>query len=92
MMCDVVHYMADGTTAPPLTLKQLRENAGLTQLALGKLAGLTQSCISQIENGDRRGYAPALKRIADVLGVTVTDIRTAQEDIYEQARAVAGAA
>jgi DNA-binding XRE family transcriptional regulator len=73
MSGDVVAAMADVT--PQMTLRQLRENAGLTQNDLGKLVGRTQHCISQIESGSRRSHAPTLKKIADVLGVTVTDIR-----------------
>lgn len=71
--------MADVTALPGLTLKQLRENAGLTQEDLGKLIGVTQHCISQIESGGRRGAVKTMKKIADVLGVTVTDLRTGAE-------------
>lgn len=79
MLCDVVPGMADVTALPLLTLKQLRENAGLTQEGLGKLTGLGQPCISQIESGTRRGTVSTMKKIADVLGVTVTELRIVTE-------------
>lgn len=72
MLCDVMHCMPD---TRPLSLRELRENAGLTQQGLGRAAGLTQHCISQLETGKRRGTPPTLKKIALVLGVTVRDLR-----------------
>jgi DNA-binding XRE family transcriptional regulator len=71
--------MHDAVT-PRLTLKQLRENAGLTQDDLGRRVGVNQNCISQIERGVRRGSVTTMKKIADVLGVTVTDLRNGQHD------------
>jgi transcriptional regulator with XRE-family HTH domain len=77
--------MADVAALPGLTLKQLRENAGLTQEGLGKLTGVTQHCISQIESGGRRGSVRTMKKIADALGVTVTDLRTSAEPQLQEA-------
>ncbi len=45
-----------------------REEANITQKELAKLSGLTQSNISNIENGGNRPTIPTLKKIADALG------------------------
>lgn len=74
MCCDVVHRMAHEYPS----LRQLREDAGLTQKTLGHQAGVTQHCISQLETGYRRGRVCTLKKLADVLGVTVTELRMAE--------------
>lgn len=58
-------------------LRQLREDAGLTQQDLSRRAGLTQHCISQIETGKRRGTPPTLSKIAGALGVAISDLRSA---------------
>ena len=45
-----------------------REEANLTQADLAKLSGLTQSNISNIENGSNKPTIATLKKIADALG------------------------
>ncbi len=45
-----------------------REEAHLTQKELAKISGLTQSNISNIENGTNRPTLPTLKKLADALG------------------------
>ncbi len=45
-----------------------REDAHLTQKELAELSGLTQSNISNIENGSSRPTIQTLKKIADALG------------------------
>jgi len=45
-----------------------REEAHLTQKELAILSGLTQSNISNLENGRTRPTIPTLKKIADALG------------------------
>lgn len=61
-------------------LRQLREDAGLTQQDLSRRAGLTQHCISQIETGKRRGTPPTLKKIAGALGIAISDLRNAPDE------------
>lgn len=46
----------------------LRRGKNLTQIALAKLAVVSQSEISHLENGARRPSRPRLIRIAAVLG------------------------
>ena len=45
-----------------------RVEADLTQADLAKLSGLTQSNISNIENGSNKPTITTLKKIADALG------------------------
>ena len=45
-----------------------REELHLTQKDLAKISGLTQSNISNIENGSNRPTIATLKKIADALG------------------------
>lgn len=56
-----------------MTLRTIRTQKGLTQEQLSRLAGISQSYISQIE----RGKVPSLrvaKRIAKALGVPVSTL------------------
>ena len=52
-------------------IRRIRKQRGLTQVALGDLASLSQSYISMIEANQRPNVSALnLKRIADALGVT----------------------
>lgn len=54
-------------------IRRLRINKGLSARALAKLAGLSSASVWQIET--RGSGSPAtLKKIADALGVQVTDL------------------
>lgn len=56
-------------------IQQVRKQQGLTQVVLGKLAGLSQSYISMIEANQRPNVSALnLKRIADALGITVDEL------------------
>lgn len=49
-------------------IHEARETAGLTQAALAKLVGTTQSVISKLEDADYEGHSLSmLKRIGDAL-------------------------
>ncbi len=51
---------------------QLRTEAGLTQTALGRSAGLSQPVIARLENSDYEGHSlTPLKKIADAVGYNV---------------------
>jgi transcriptional regulator with XRE-family HTH domain len=51
-------------------IAEIREQAGLTQSALARTIGTSQSAISAIEAGDRNPSYEMLRQIADALGVT----------------------
>ena len=53
-----------------MRIGQIREDAGLTQSALARAIGSSQSAISQIEAGDRNPSYEMLRSIAEALGVT----------------------
>ena len=55
--------------------KRLREETGLSQLALAKRAKVSQAYISEIEAGQRRNPGiETLTKIAKALGVPVTEL------------------
>jgi transcriptional regulator with XRE-family HTH domain len=56
------------------TLKMSRMMAGLTQLELARLAGLSEQHITRIETGRRIPPAPVQERLARALSVPVTDL------------------
>ena len=54
-------------------LRTLREEKGLTQDKVAKLAKVAKPYLSQLENGARKNPSlPVLKRLARALGVPVT--------------------
>jgi len=62
---------AKATMTPGKRLRLRRENAGLTQAALGEKAGMSRKNISDIEN-DRRPIGEAVaERLAAALGLPV---------------------
>jgi len=62
-----------GTLNRCLALRSLEQRLSQTEVA--KRAGVTQSCVSQLESGLRQNPSrPILKRIAKALGVHVTEL------------------
>jgi DNA-binding Xre family transcriptional regulator len=51
-----------------------REYRGLSLTALAAAAGIGKGYLSQLENGQRQGPAPTLKRIATALSVDLEDL------------------
>lgn len=51
-----------------LAVKTLRKNKGLTQGNFCKMVGITQSYLSQVENGNKEPSMDVVKKIADALG------------------------
>lgn len=56
-----------------MTLKEFREQKGLSQTELANLVGLKQTTISQYENGSRRPNLLIAKKTADALGMSLDD-------------------
>lgn len=54
-----------------LHIAKYRKRAGLTQAGLSVLLGVSQASVAQWERGTREPSVAMLKRIAQVLGVTV---------------------
>ena len=51
-----------------------REHRGMTATVLASAAGISNSQLSAIENGESSGSVAALQRMAEVLQVTVDDL------------------
>ena len=58
----------------PMPLRELRVSAGLSQRALAQRAGVAANTIVGIETGGRLSHPATRKRIADALGVPVSDV------------------
>ena len=54
-------------------MKLIRKSLELTQEQLAQYAGVSQSLIVQLENGNRKPSVKVAKRIASILGFDWTD-------------------
>lgn len=52
-------------------LRHAREESGLTQVALARLAGMTQSVVSEYENGRREPSFDAVDRLISAAGLEI---------------------
>lgn len=83
-----------------LGLARLREDAGLTQSALARRIGASQSAVSQIEAGERSPSYGMLVQLGAALGVTlayllgapVEELSEAEETHFRRYRALPEAA
>jgi len=66
----VVEAVADGV--PPI--RAWREDRDLSAAAVAEAAGISAGYLSQIETGRRTGTLRVLRAIAEVIGVTVTEL------------------
>jgi transcriptional regulator with XRE-family HTH domain len=65
-----------GAFAKFTKLRELRETAGWTQDELALRSGLSQTYISDLENGKARvNHMEQLKKLANAFGMTVDSIR-----------------
>ena len=58
-----------------------RKRAGLTQAALAQRAGIAQGFLSEIEAGRKHGDVQTLRKIADVLKISLDDLVIPQASI-----------
>jgi transcriptional regulator with XRE-family HTH domain len=63
-----------GNPAFGARLAKLRKDAGVSQVALAKKLGITQSVISRFELGKRRMHDDVIAAAAKALGITPNDI------------------
>lgn len=61
-------------------LKEYRSKKGLNQQDLGSLVGVSRQTISLIERGDYNPSITVCLKLAKVLGTTVEDIFSYEED------------
>jgi transcriptional regulator with XRE-family HTH domain len=72
-----------------LTIRELRENAELSQKELAELTGTTQSVISRLEDADYEGHSLSmLDRIARALNQRVRIVVASEDKSIEQLRGV----
>jgi transcriptional regulator with XRE-family HTH domain len=57
-----------------LRIRSLRENAGISQEALGHLSGLHRTYVGAIERGERNPSVLSLKKIADALEINLGEL------------------
>lgn len=62
------------------TLKEARENAGLTQKALAELIGISTTAVSKYENGELIPNKDVLIKMSTVLGESINMITMKFED------------
>lgn len=60
-------------------LREVRESHGWSQGALAEKAGVSRDSISNYETGQREAWPSTAKRLADALGVEITDLRRVEE-------------
>ena len=63
-----------------VTIRQARKAAGLTQVQLAELLGVTQGAVAQWENGQTHPSFGVLKPLAAVLGLTLEQLIEGDED------------
>lgn len=66
------------------TLRQLREDAVLTQAELAEQVGVSVTAISHWETGNKRPRASNIRKLASALGVTPREILAAIRDTLSQ--------
>lgn len=57
-----------------MTLREMREQRGMTQAKLASRVGVTQVAISLIETGERKPSVQMAKKIASVLDIAWPDL------------------
>lgn len=67
------------TVAPAvnISIRQLRDTAGITQLELAERLGVSQPAVARWESGRRMPRLDTLQRIADALGLNLSVIFSA---------------
>ncbi len=64
----------------------LRMGLGLSQFQLGTLVGVTDKAVSKWENGDAKPRVATCYRLADVLGVSISELLSCEKRDTAQAR------
>ena len=60
-------------------LYELRKKAGLSQALLGKAVGVSNKAVSKWESGKAKPGVDVIRRLSDVLGVSVDELLDEQE-------------
>lgn len=62
-------------------IRELRQERGMDQKRLAAAAKLDEASLSQLENGSKNPEWATVRRLADALGVTVSEIAAREEEI-----------
>lgn len=65
-------------------IRYFRNRKGISQEVLGEKVGLSKSQISQIETGAKSTSVERLSKIADVLGINVSDLYDEEDKIKDE--------
>jgi transcriptional regulator with XRE-family HTH domain len=76
----------DGTNQFAGRLKELREQAGLTQQALADVAGLSKACVADLEQGRREPSWATVVALAQALGKDCRAFLVAPEQVEKRMR------
>lgn len=71
----------DELLAAKTPLAFYRKSAGLTQATLAERAGITQGFLSEIEAGRKSGDVQTLRKIADLLKISLDDLAVPEASI-----------
>ncbi|ADQ06159.1 transcriptional regulator, XRE family [Caldicellulosiruptor hydrothermalis 108] len=63
-------------------IKELREQCGLSMSKLAKIAGVGQSTLSYIENGERSPTIDVIMKICNALGITLVEFFGGEEKTH----------
>lgn len=61
------------------TIKEIRQERGITQKALAEMAGVSQPYVHDLENGNRGISKETLRRFADALGVPPESLKIGKD-------------
>jgi transcriptional regulator with XRE-family HTH domain len=83
-----VAVLKGGTLRLP-RLKEVRELHGWSQKKLAEESGVSRDSISNYETGHREAWPATAKRLADALGVEITDLRERARELTVSGKAKA---
>ena len=69
-----------GTTKIGISIKQMREDAGLTQGDFAKKLGTSQSAVARIEKGGQNLTAQQMSKISSLLGKSIVKVENSTDD------------
>lgn len=67
-------------------ISTLRERCGLSQYQLGVLVGVSDKAVSKWENGASKPRIDTMRKLADVLGVSIDELLTCEYDTFGRER------
>jgi len=73
----MLNNMEGGLNLVNNRIREIRKAKNLTLADVSGSIGISIAYLSDIENGNRHGSAETLKRIADALGVSVSELEVA---------------